>query len=410
MLAEASSAWPTPTSGWPAHGHRGADRPGPAPGHGPVRLARRTEAARRSQEARVRLQAAIGRQVRLKRTPQLSFAADPAVPTGQRVEDILAQICRRTRSGRRWLRADDRRAAEPSIDGLVVVDKPAGMTSHDVVARCRRIFGQKKVGHAGTLDPDATGVLLVGLGRATRLLQFLTELAKSYTGEVVLGVATSTLDASGEVTGRWDMRHVTLADARRARRPAHRADRPGAPDGVGGQDRRPAPARAGPRRASRSTGPARQVTVTASTCRPPPTASPGVTAAGRCFAVEVDCSSGTYVRSLAADLGAALGGGAHLRNLRRTAVGPLTAGRCGRRSTPCRRADVIAAGGRHARAGPGERRPTDVAAAIGSRQGARPGRARRRSGTGPWAVIGPDGDLLAVYEAHGGGTASSRRS
>src|SRR3982074_2048328 len=81
------------------------------------------------------------------------------------------------------------------VDGLVVVDKPADGASHDVVARCRKVFGQRKVGHAGTLDPDATGVLLVGLGRVTRLLRFLTGLSKSYTGEVVFGVATSTLDA-----------------------------------------------------------------------------------------------------------------------------------------------------------------------------------------------------------------------
>src|SRR4051794_8762011 len=85
------------------------------------------------------------------------------------------------------------------IDGLVVVDKPAGWTSHDVVARCRKIFGQKRVGHSGTLDPDATGVLLVGLGRATRLLRYLTDLQKSYDGELVLGTATTTLDASGDV-------------------------------------------------------------------------------------------------------------------------------------------------------------------------------------------------------------------
>jgi len=81
-----------------------------------------------------------------------------------------------------------------------------------VVARCRKIFGQKRVGHSGTLDPDATGVLLVGLGRVTRLLRFLTDLQKSYTGELVLGTATSTLDASGEVVGEWDMSAVTLAE------------------------------------------------------------------------------------------------------------------------------------------------------------------------------------------------------
>ncbi len=99
---------------------------------------------------------------------------------------------------------------------MVVVDKEAGWTSHDAVARCRRIFSQRRVGHAGTLDPDATGVLLVGLGRFTRMLRFLTGLPKSYEGEVVLGRATSTLDASGEVTGTWDMSGVTLTDVRKA--------------------------------------------------------------------------------------------------------------------------------------------------------------------------------------------------
>ena len=76
------------------------------------------------------------------------------------------------------------------IDGLVVVDKEAGWTSHDVVARCRRIYGQRRIGHAGTLDPDATGILLVGLGRATRLLRYLTEREKTYTCEVVFGATT----------------------------------------------------------------------------------------------------------------------------------------------------------------------------------------------------------------------------
>jgi hypothetical protein len=88
-------------------------------------------------------------------------------------------------------------------DGLVVVDKPAGCTSHDVVSRCRRIFGQRRVGHAGTLDPGATGVLLVGLGKATRLLRFLSPLPKSYVGEVVLGVETSTLDDAGDVVATF---------------------------------------------------------------------------------------------------------------------------------------------------------------------------------------------------------------
>ena len=106
--------------------------------------------------------------------------------------------------------------ASDQVNGLVVVDKEVGWTSHDVVARCRRIFGQKRVGHAGTLDPDATGVLLVGLGRSTRLMRFLTALPKTYEAEVVLGTATSTLDASGEVTGTWNMEDVSLSAVREA--------------------------------------------------------------------------------------------------------------------------------------------------------------------------------------------------
>src|SRR5437588_7364818 len=96
------------------------------------------------------------------------------------------------------------------INGLVVVDKGPGWTSHDVVAKCRGVFGQKRVGHAGTLDPGATGVLLLGLGRVTRLLRFVADLPKSYVGEIVLGSETSTLDDEGEITARHDMSSVTL--------------------------------------------------------------------------------------------------------------------------------------------------------------------------------------------------------
>ena len=102
------------------------------------------------------------------------------------------------------------------IDGVVVVDKAAGWTSHDVVAKCRGIFGQKRVGHAGTLDPGATGVLLVGLGRVTRLLRYAGALPKAYVGEVVLGTETSTLDNEGDVTATYDMSSVTVDDVRAA--------------------------------------------------------------------------------------------------------------------------------------------------------------------------------------------------
>ena len=98
-----------------------------------------------------------------------------------------------------------RRASARVRDGLVVVDKAPGWTSHDVVAKLRGVYGQKRVGHAGTLDPDATGVLLVGLGRVTRLLRYLQEAGKEYRGRVVFGVATDTLDASGAVLERTEM-------------------------------------------------------------------------------------------------------------------------------------------------------------------------------------------------------------
>jgi len=201
------------------------------------------------------------------------------------------------------------------VTGLVVVDKEAGWTSHDVVARCRRIYGQRRVGHAGTLDPDATGVLLVGLGRATRLMRFLTALPKTYVGEVVLGTATSTLDASGEAIGTWDMSAVGLAEVRAAATaltgPIEQVPPMVSAVKVGGR-RLHALAREGIE-VDRKARP-----VTVYRFEVSPGLAPGV------FRIEVECSSGTYIRVLAADVGTALGGGAHLRNLRRTSIGSFS--------------------------------------------------------------------------------------
>jgi tRNA pseudouridine55 synthase len=183
------------------------------------------------------------------------------------------------------------------------------------VARCRRIYGQRRVGHAGTLDPDATGVLLVGLGRATRLLRFLTALPKTYQAEVILGTATSTLDASGEVTGTWDMGGVSLAEVRAAAvgltGPIEQIPPMVSAVKVGGQ-RLHNLARAGieVERAARP--------VTVHRFEVEHGSAPGS------FRFEVECSSGTYVRVLAADLGTRLGGGAHLADLRRTRIGSFT--------------------------------------------------------------------------------------
>lgn len=274
-----------------------------------------------------------------------------------------------------------------------MVDKAAGWTSHDVVARCRRIFGQRRVGHAGTLDPDATGVLLVGLGRATRLLRFLTALPKAYTGEVVLGVATSTLDASGAVTGTWDMGDVGVDDVRAAARRLVGAIEQVPPMvsavHVGGK-RLHALARAG----IEVERPARTVVV--HHLDVDATGEPGV------FRIDVECSSGTYVRALAADLGAALAGGAHLRRLRRTAVGTFTLADA-RPVEALARAAVLApveALRGHSRVTVGD----EVAAAVGHGQ-VLDAAALGAEGEGPWAVVDGEGRLLAVYQAHGPGRA-----
>ncbi|MGH9149514.1 MAG: tRNA pseudouridine(55) synthase TruB [Acidimicrobiales bacterium] len=269
----------------------------------------------------------------------------------------------------------------------MVVDKEAGFTSHDVVARCRKQLGLRRVGHAGTLDPTATGVLLVGLGRVTRLLRFLTALPKSYSAEVVLGVATSTLDAAGEVVGTWDMAGVG-ADAVRAAAAALVGPIAQVPPMVSavrvGGRRLHELARAGVE-VERAPRP---VVVHAFEVAPGDEA--GV------WRVHVECSSGTYVRVLAADLGAALGGGAHLRRLRRLRVGSFgvdDARPVGEVGPP----DVLAPAEvlrDYPRVVVGE----DVARAVG--HGAVLDRdALGVAGDGPWAVVGVSGALLAVYES-----------
>ena len=271
-------------------------------------------------------------------------------------------------------------------DGLAVIDKEAGWTSHDVVAKARGIFGTRKVGHAGTLDPDATGVLILGVGRATRLLRFLTPLRKKYVGELVLGTETTTLDAAGEVTGVFDMSAVTPEQVAEAAcgfvgdimqvppmvsavkvggRRLHELAREGVE-----VEREPRP-----------------VTVHELTVGP-------VDSDAGVYRIEVSCSSGTYIRSLAADIGSALGGGGHLRALRRLAIGSFSID---------------------------EARPVSAPALLSMAEALRDYAAvsvdeslERRVGSGqvmtaedlavendgPWAVLGSRGQLLAVYEPH----------
>jgi tRNA pseudouridine55 synthase len=275
-----------------------------------------------------------------------------------------------------------------TVTGVVVVDKEPGWTSHDVVARCRGIFGQRRVGHAGTLDPDATGVLVVGLGRATRLLRFLTPLRKTYTARIVLGIATSTLDASGAVTATYDMAGVT-PEAVRAAAAQLTGDIAQVPPMVSavkvGGRRLHELARQG----VEVERPARPVTVYRFDVEPCP-GRPGV------YRAVIECSSGTYVRVLAADLGAALGGGAHVADLRRTRIGSFG----GPEMRPLDRL------GPDAVLTPAQAmRDLDSVTVASETEGAvRTGLPLDRvplgaAGDGPWAVLDEGGNLLAVYEA-----------
>jgi tRNA pseudouridine55 synthase len=197
-------------------------------------------------------------------------------------------------------------------EGLLLVDKPGGMTSHDVVDVVRKTLRTRKVGHAGTLDPMATGLLILGVGRATRLLRYLGDLPKSYAGTGRLGEETDTLDAEGEVVRSAPV-HASRADVERAcaARVGESMQTPPAYSAVkvGGRKLYDAA-----RKGDVLEAPARRVRVDAFE----------VSAFdGRDVDVRITCSGGTYVRVLIADVGRALGCGAHLVRLRRTAIGPF---------------------------------------------------------------------------------------
>lgn len=199
--------------------------------------------------------------------------------------------------------------------GLVVVDKPGGMTSHDVVGRCRRLFGTRKVGHAGTLDPMATGVLVVGIERATKILGLLTATDKSYAATIRLGQTTSTEDAEGELVQQVSAAHVTdaqIEDAVAALRGAIEQV-PSAVSAI----------KVAGKRAYQMVRAGEQVELPARPVRVDRFDVLAVRREGDVVDTDVvvDCSSGTYIRALARDVGAALGVGGHLTALRRTRVG-----------------------------------------------------------------------------------------
>lgn len=280
---------------------------------------------------------------------------------------------------------------ETLVEGLVVVDKPSGWSSHDVVGRLRRLAGTRKVGHAGTLDPMATGVLVVGVRRATKLLGHVALTDKAYEATIRLGASTITDDAEGETVMSTDASGVSESDVEAGLRPltGEIQQVPSAVsaikiDGVRSYKR----ARAG----EAVDIPARAVTVHR--------LAPVVYRREQSFLdvdVEVECSSGTYVRALARDLGAALGVGGHLTSLRRTRVGPYDLSAARTLDQLAEQLSYLPLADAAAAAFP----RLDVAAAEAQRiaHGVRlPATGR---GPGPVAVFGPDGQLLALVEDHG---------
>jgi tRNA pseudouridine55 synthase len=199
--------------------------------------------------------------------------------------------------------------------GIVVVDKPAGITSHDAVGRCRRIFGTRRVGHAGTLDPMATGVLVVGIDRATKILGLLTTSDKSYAATIRLGQTTTTDDADGETVATTSAAGVTDGDVMAAIAPLTGEIRqtPSAVSAV----------KVGGKRAYRLFREGHTVELVPRIVRIDRFDVRSIRRRDNCvdLDVEVDCSSGTYIRALARDVGATLGVGGHLIELRRTRVG-----------------------------------------------------------------------------------------
>lgn len=277
------------------------------------------------------------------------------------------------------MRADERPG--PGPDGVLLIDKPGGITSHDAVAAVRRALRTRKVGHAGTLDPMATGLLVIGVGRATRLLRFLGDLPKVYEGTMRLGVETTTLDAEGAVRreASVDADDRAIAAAMAAKLGAS-AQRPPAFSAVkvGGRKLYEAA-----RKGEVLEAPARIVRVDRFVMT-------GRDGADVSFACTV--SGGTYVRVLAADVGAALDCGAHLTALRRTAIGPFTV-------VPATTPEE-----------PGEPLPLERAVAhlprfdLEHEEAIAAGHGRILAPAaiaGPYGVYDPDGRLIGVYRDDG---------
>lgn len=271
----------------------------------------------------------------------------------------------------------------PVVHGTVVIDKPAGMTSHDVVGKLRKTLGERRIGHAGTLDPDATGVLVVGVGRATRLMQWVTGADKDYSCEVVLGARTSTLDDSGDVLETFDMSRVSLDDGRRVIR-EHL---------LGDIEQIPPMVSALKVDGKRLHEYAREGIEIERKARPVHIDRFDIDASSESavWMMSVTCSSGTYVRTLADDLGRLLGGGAHIRRLRRHRVGRFTEAMCSSLESPVL-LDEVEMVSHLARV------EVDAETTARVMNGAMLPADGVFVGGGPWRVHGANGNLLAVYE------------
>lgn len=268
----------------------------------------------------------------------------------------------------------------PETHGLVLLDKPVGWTSHDIVAKLRKILGERQIGHAGTLDPDATGLLVIGVGNGTRLMRFLGDMDKTYVCEIVFGSTTDTLDDSGVVTATFDTGPVDVGHARAAIADRFVGDIMQVPPMVSALKVDGKRLHQLAREGIEVERQPRPITVHSFTVEP--TAEPNVLSA------RIHCGSGTYVRSLGADLGEALGGGAHIRALRRLTTGPFDISGASNIESP-----VLL---------PVERIVAHLNAQTLDEKGIDDtlyGRVRDAfDGDDPWAVFDGSGNLVAVFE------------
>lgn len=272
------------------------------------------------------------------------------------------------------------RRRPPVVHGFVLIDKPAGMTSHDAVYMLRKHFGEKRIGHAGTLDPDATGLLVIGVGNATRLFRFMENLDKTYSCEIVFGTSTNTLDDSGEVTATFDMTLPSIEEIRAVIAQKFTGNILQVPPMVSALKvdgkRLHELAREGIE-IEREPRPVRIDSFEVDT-----TDNPMVIRA------TVRCGGGTYIRSLGADLGTALGGGAHIRTLRRHSSGPYSLDEASTLDDP-----VLMPVNEAVRV-----MPVHVLDEEGVNN-VLFGRVREAwDGDGPWAATNQEGELIAVFE------------